>query len=186
MNIRAKQIAATDDPNETDDAVFRGPAPRPTSFSAGRSSTPAISQVSHHVAENAHRRSGALRSIPDSMMSMPNPTHDFDAIYAADKPPAWDIGRPQPAFNQVAKSGGLAGRILDAGCGTGEHALMAASLGYEAVGVDMSVRAIETARTKAAERGVETRFLVADALRLVELGEQFETVLDSWFLPCSR
>ena len=55
MNIRAKNIAATDDPNETDDAVFRGPAPRPTSFAAGRSSTPAIPQVSHHVAENAHR-----------------------------------------------------------------------------------------------------------------------------------
>jgi SAM-dependent methyltransferase len=58
---------------------------------------------------------------------------------------------------------------------------MAASLGYEAVGVDMSLRAIEMARTKAAERGVEARFLVADALRLVELGEQFETVLDCGF-----
>lgn len=112
------------------------------------------------------------------MMSMPNPTHDFDAIYAADKPPAWDIGRPQPAFYEVAESGGLTGRVLDAGCGTGEHALMAASLGYEALGVDMSERAIELARTKATQRGVEARFLVADALRLVELGEQFETVLD--------
>ena len=87
----------------------------------------------------------------------------------------------QPAFNHVAESGGSAGRVLDAGCGTGEHALMAASLGHEAVGVDMSVRAIEMARTKAAERGVEARFLVADALRLVELGEQFETVLDCGF-----
>jgi SAM-dependent methyltransferase len=112
------------------------------------------------------------------MMSMANPTHDFDAIYAADKPPAWDIGRPQPALKHVAESGGLVGRVLDAGCGTGEHALMAASLGYAAVGVDMSVRAIEMARFKAAERAVEARFLVADALRLVELGEQFDTVLD--------
>ena len=112
------------------------------------------------------------------MMSMPLPTHDFDAIYAVGTPPAWDIGRPQPAFNHIAELGGLAGRVLDAGCGTGEHALMAASLGYEAVGIDMSVRAIELARTKAAERGVEARFLVADALCLVELGQRFDTVLD--------
>jgi len=108
---------------------------------------------------------------------MSRPTHDFDAIYA-ECTPAWDIGRPQPAFDHLAKSGDLAGRVLDVGCGTGEHALMAASLGYEAVGVDMSVRAIELASTKAAERGLTVRFAVADALRLVELGEQFDTALD--------
>jgi cyclopropane fatty-acyl-phospholipid synthase-like methyltransferase len=42
----------------------------------------------------------------------------------------------------------------------------------------MSMRAIELAKTKATERGVEARFVVADALRLVDLGEQFDTVLD--------
>ena len=55
---------------------------------------------------------------------------------------------------------------------------MAASLGYEAVGIDLSVRAIELAETKATERGVDVRFVVADALRLVDLGERFDTVLD--------
>lgn len=55
---------------------------------------------------------------------------------------------------------------------------MAASLGYEAMGVDMSTRAIELAETKASERGVEARFVVADALRLIDLGEQFDTALD--------
>jgi SAM-dependent methyltransferase len=105
------------------------------------------------------------------------PLHDFDAIYAVGIP-AWDIGRPQPAFDHLATAGELVGRVLDAGCGTGEHALMAAALGYEAMGVDMSARAIELARTKATERGVDVRFVVADALRLVDLGEQFDTVLD--------
>ena len=65
-----------------------------------------------------------------------------------------------------------------AGCGTGEHALLAASLGHDVMGVDLSAKAIELAMTKAAERGVEARFLVADALRLVDLGEQFDSVLD--------
>ena len=46
------------------------------------------------------------------------------------------------------------------------------------VGVDLSAKAIELALTKATERGVEARFLVADALLLVDLGERFDTVLD--------
>jgi SAM-dependent methyltransferase len=111
------------------------------------------------------------------MASMPRPPHDFEASYADGTPP-WDIGRPQPAFEHLATAGQLVGRVLDVGCGTGEHALLAASHGYEAVGVDLSTRAIERAKTKSVERGVEARFLVADALRLVDLGEQFDTVLD--------
>ena len=106
------------------------------------------------------------------------PPHDFDAIYQAETVPAWDIGRPQPAFDHLATAGKLIGRVLDAGCGTGEHALMAASHGHDATGVDMSPRAIELAQAKANEREVEARFLVADALRLDDLGEEFDTVLD--------
>ena len=112
------------------------------------------------------------------MASVQRPPHDFDAIYASETPPAWDIGRPQPAFERLAKAGDLVGRVLDAGCGTGEHALLAAALGHEAVGVDLSATAIELAMTKATERGLGARFLVADALRLVDLGERFDTVLD--------
>ena len=108
---------------------------------------------------------------------MPRPPHDFDAIYAEGTPP-WDIGRPQPAFELLATKGELASDVLDVGCGTGEHALLAASLGYAALGVDRSTRAVELARAKAAERAVEVRFVVADALQLVDLGEEFDTVLD--------
>ncbi|MHB8499164.1 MAG: class I SAM-dependent methyltransferase [Acidimicrobiales bacterium] len=109
---------------------------------------------------------------------MQRPAHEFDAIYASETPPAWDIGRPQPAFEGLAKAGELVGSVLDAGCGTGEHALLVASLGHEVVGVDISAKAIELAKTKAIERGIEARFLVGDALRLIDLGEQFDTVLD--------
>jgi len=109
---------------------------------------------------------------------MERPPHDFDAIYASETPPPWDIGRPQPAFDRLAKAGDLVGSVLDAGCGTGEHALLVASLGHEVLGVDLSAKAIDLAVTKAAEQGVKARFLVADALRLFVLGERFETVLD--------
>ena len=49
---------------------------------------------------------------------------DFDAAYSGTPP--WDIGRPQPAFLALAEAGALRGRVLDVGCGTGEHTLMAA------------------------------------------------------------
>ena len=40
-------------------------------------------------------------------------------------------------------------------------------------------RAIEIARRKAAERGVETTFQVLDALRFETLSQSFDTILDS-------
>ena len=104
---------------------------------------------------------------------------DWDAVYQAATPPPWDIGRPQPAFVRLADSGLLCGRVLDVGCGTGEHALLAAARGADAVGVDVSPRAIDHARAKAAERGVTARFEVADALNLGPLGITFDTVIDS-------
>ncbi len=57
-------------------------------------------------------------------------------LYAS--PPPWDIGRPQPALLGLARAGLVRGRVLDAGCGTGEHTLMAASLGLDATGIDLA------------------------------------------------
>ena len=104
----------------------------------------------------------------------------WDAVYAAGaEPPPWDIGRPQPAFVRLADHGLLSGRLLDAGCGTGEHVLLAAARTAQAVGVDISPRAIARAREKAAERGLTARFEVADVLSLGLLGLTFDTVIDS-------
>jgi len=101
---------------------------------------------------------------------------DFAASYAVT--PTWDIGRPQPAFLVLAEKGALRGRVLDVGCGTGEHVLMAAGLGLDATGVDIVAAAIEAAENKARDRGLTARFLVWDALQLATLNEQFDTVLD--------
>jgi SAM-dependent methyltransferase len=109
---------------------------------------------------------------------MATPSQRWDSAYQ-DGPPPWDIGRPQPAFVRLADSGLLSGRVLDAGCGTGEHVLLAAAHGAQAMGVDVSALAIEKARGKAAERGLTARFEVFDALHLERLGETFDTVIDS-------
>lgn len=107
-----------------------------------------------------------------------SPNFGFEAAYRGLAPP-WDIGRPQPALLALAQTSALVGPVLDVGCGTGEHALMAAALGFEAAGIDASPSAIAMARRKAAERGLEVHFAVADALDLARLGQTFGTVLDS-------
>lgn len=68
--------------------------------------------------------------------------------------------------------------MLDVGCGTGEHTLMAAALGCPATGVDLDRNALAIAGRKARDRGLTARFLRHDARRLAELGETFDTVPD--------
>ncbi|HEY7202000.1 MAG TPA: methyltransferase domain-containing protein [Candidatus Dormibacteraeota bacterium] len=118
------------------------------------------------------------RRLFPEMLMQPRPPPDFEAVYATAAPP-WDIGRPQPALQRLADAGALRGRVLDAGCGTGEHALMAAALGLDAMGIDIAPAAIAAAEAKARDRGLAARFLVGDALDLAGLGERFDTVLDS-------
>ncbi len=103
----------------------------------------------------------------------------WDEAYAASTPAPWDIGRPQPAFVRLAEQGLLAGQVLDSGCGTGEQTLLAAAHGADAMGVDVSGRAIQRAKDKAAERGLVARFDIADALDLGDLGLTFDTIIDS-------
>jgi len=138
------------------------------------------------MVESGHRRESAdeteedTQRAPEDQSQAPRRLQrieDFDASYAGTPP--WDIGRPQPAFSELAEGGALIGRTLDVGCGTGEHAIMAARLGLGATGIDAAPTAIEAARRKAEERRVEVRFLVWDALELGSLGEQFDTVIDS-------
>jgi len=101
----------------------------------------------------------------------------WDASYT-DGPAPWDIGRPQPAIARLASAGGFAGTVLDAGCGTGEHSFLIASLGLPVLGVDVAETALAMAREKASDRGMEIQFVAADALHLERLGRRFETVLD--------
>jgi cyclopropane fatty-acyl-phospholipid synthase-like methyltransferase len=105
----------------------------------------------------------------------------WDEVYQRDTAP-WEIGRPQPALVRVADAGELASPLLDSGCGSGEHALLAATMGLESTGVDVAQTAIERARAKARARGILAEFIVGDVLDLrnVErLQPPFQTVIDA-------
>jgi ubiquinone/menaquinone biosynthesis C-methylase UbiE len=104
----------------------------------------------------------------------------FEEFYAGKAP--WEIGRPQQAFVTVAER--VTGRVLDAGCGTGEHALFFASRGHRVTGVDFVEQALLRARSKAAERGLAAEFLVKDATALEGWDERFASVIDCGLFHC--
>jgi uncharacterized protein (DUF1684 family) len=97
----------------------------------------------------------------------------FRNAYGGDPPP-WDTGAPQPALVAVADR--IRGRVLDAGCGSGENALLLAP-DCDVVGIDGAEEGIAIARKKAVDRGLRARFEVADALDAWQLGS-FDAVVD--------
>ena len=72
-------------------------------------------------------------------MTATGSAQEWDSSYTGPSPP-WDIGRPQPALLRLADAGALTGALLDAGCGTGEHTILAAQQGADALGIDVSPR----------------------------------------------
>ena len=103
--------------------------------------------------------------------------NSFESAYAGTPP--WDIGRPQPAIIRLAETGQITGWVLDVGCGTGENLLYLAQCGFAAMGIDGAPTAIEKARAKAKQRGLNAQFEVADALNLSIPTRQFDTVIDT-------
>ncbi len=102
----------------------------------------------------------------------------WEEVYQQDQAP-WDIGRPQAVWVRLADAGEITSPVLDSGCGTGEHTLLLASRGMDVLGLDVSRTAIDRARQKAADRGLDADFQVGDVLALHHLGRTFATIIDS-------
>ena len=105
----------------------------------------------------------------------------FADSYADGKAP-WEIGRPQGPYAAAADR--VSGPVLDAGCGTGEHALFFAARGHRVTGIDFVEEPIRRARAKAAARGLAVEFLVKDATTLGDTGARFASVIDSGLFHC--
>ncbi|MFS8096713.1 methyltransferase domain-containing protein [Lentzea alba] len=99
-----------------------------------------------------------------------------------DETAPWLIDEPQPVIADLERQGLIRGRVLEPGCGSGEHTILFTRLGYDAIGTDLSPSAVEYARRTAAEKGVPTaRFEVANMLHPEDypfLTPKFDTVVD--------
>lgn len=74
------------------------------------------------------------------------------------------------------------GRALDLGCGAGGNAIGLALRGWQVTGIDISTKAIASARQSADAAGVAICFEVAD-ITTWEQHEEYELVLSAYALP---
>lgn len=99
----------------------------------------------------------------------------YDAIYA-DKNYAAECDAIERLFNEFGRT--RIRRLLDAGCGTGGHALILAARGYEVTGVDVSEAMLDRARFKSVLAAGDRRpRWVRSDLRRLDLGERFDAVI---------
>lgn len=91
----------------------------------------------------------------------------------------WDLGRPDFNLQKEIEKGSLKpGRMLDIGCGTGSDALWLAKKGFEVTGTDLSDIAIQTAKERAVNAGLQCQFYALDFQQQPVPGAPFDCVYD--------
>ena len=87
--------------------------------------------------------------------------------------------REQPALLERAVTQRTTrGRALDVGCGQGDHAVYLAQQGFSVVGIDFASAALDAARTRAEQAGVDVELRQCDVTDY-EAPSPFDVVLDS-------
>lgn len=92
--------------------------------------------------------------------------------------PDWDTGITPPEVITIIEKFDRPGRALDLGCGTGTSSIYLAQHGWQVTGVDFSPKAIDLARDKARQVGIQVDFQLNDVTRLDFLREPFNLILD--------
>jgi len=88
---------------------------------------------------------------------------DWDQSYQNNETP-WERGEPAPPLVEYLESHSISGRVLVPGCGLGHDVRLVASMGCDALGVDLSETALNRARAyKDPEQG-SVSYQLADML----------------------
>lgn len=95
----------------------------------------------------------------------------------------WEAVEPSPYVAEhlrVVAQGAPGRRLLDLGCGEGRHCVLAAQMGFRAVGMDYEPGAIRRAQARVRELGLEGRvaLLAGDVLALPFQAASADVMLD--------
>ncbi len=96
----------------------------------------------------------------------------YNLLYRGD--PArvpWEMNRPHPPLVDLVHQGDITvGRALDIGCGVGTQSIFLAQNGFQVDGIDFQAAAIDHARKRAEDEGLDIHFEVGDVGAAVERG----------------
>ena len=101
----------------------------------------------------------------------------YEIIYRYFRAP-WDMGAREELMSLLESGRIKPCRAIDLGCGTGANAIYLAQQGFDMTGVDYAAGAIEKARARATEAGVQVNFIVDDLTNLRHVSGRFDFLLD--------
>ena len=99
----------------------------------------------------------------------------------------WDSGLPSAELRRVLTEQNIGPcRVLEIGCGNGSSAIYLAQQGFSVTAIDISPTAIETARARAADAGVEIDFVATHIGGFETPPEPFDLIFDRGAYHCIR
>ncbi len=102
----------------------------------------------------------------------------WEKVYSR-KENSFDVNEPDEWIVELEAQGKISGLVLDSGCGTGGNSLYLAAKGHSVVGISISLKAIERAKEKAAEKEIaNAKFLQLNIFKLTGYDDKFGTVID--------
>lgn len=119
-------------------------------------------------------------------MTAADTDRDWTAKYRDGDTP-WDSGlASQELIRVLAENGITGGRALELGCGTGTNAVYLAQHGFDVTAVDCTPLALDQARLKARDAGVDIRWIEGDVQRFGADLEPVDLVFDRGCYHCCR
>jgi 2-polyprenyl-3-methyl-5-hydroxy-6-metoxy-1,4-benzoquinol methylase len=170
--------------NSVQSLVDAGPYLEALAGTLGEREVRAVSAKDLH---GFHTGAGAEYAEP-LMKALKRKSLGWEAIYSSRQrqllgPLQWESENPVGALVELFDRSEFEPRtVLELGCGDGVNAIFMAGRGSEVTAVDVSPTALEMARGKEAEAGVEVEWIEGDVFELEPPGEPYDFIFDRGLL----